>query len=453
MPKRAINESELYEDESELPVELQLSPTEKAQFEEDNKLEEAIVALKGVPGAKLHVHALKPGSNSGVFMDSFGVSDYTNDELMIKLRDEYGGGDFRIEVRTEKGAIKTYKKVSVMKPAVKVEPEKKEDSINPLMAMMQSMQESTQALITQMAMNQKDAEIRAAENNNNMLIKMMEIQNNKPEPKESPFSKPEVLIAMAGGLKDLFAQKDTTKDFMEAMKMGMDMAGGKGDENMLQTAINTFGKPIADMAGAMANKPQAPEPASVVPQTPVENPAALEQPQPQQPETPTENEVVMSQEQQVSAQMMEYEIQKMCTAASRGGDPVFWADMVIETFGEAMTAQYIANEAMYNMLFTVYPNTANYRPWFDEVRKNVISFLADSEQEDRESTNVQDTRGIIAPPNAPATASETTENNSATDGFTQQSPASSNGELPESRTTSIPDTSTEAHQGEDHDVV
>lgn len=446
-----------FEEESEL---------EKAENAENAQLDDALAQFRGVTEGNYYIYRMRPGVRNGEFIDKFAVADYHLDDLLLKLRDEYLGGEFRLDVRDKKGIVRGRHTVNVEKQPEKKIEEKKEDTLTPLMAMMQSMQESTQALITQMAMNQKDAEIRAAESNSSMLLKMMELT--KPDKKPSFFDDPAAIITALASVKDIIAPKtDETDKMLKFMTLGKEMASG-GDENVLQTALSTFGKPIADMAGAMASTPKTPtqtdKPATPVIPTPqpvpVDTappaPGAEYSPNPQEP-TPTtekESEQSMSEEQQQSAAMMAYEIEKMCTAASKGADPVFWADIVIETFGEEMTAQYIGNETMYGMLFTVYPNTANYRPWFDEVRKNVISFLSDSETEDRESTNVQDARGIIAPPNTPATASEIKESSEfATDGLLQQSPTSGDGELPASRPPSNADTSTETHNREDNDTL
>lgn len=370
----------------DLPPELELTELEKQEIQEQEELETAIAQFKGEGDVKYYVYRMKPGSRSGEWIDKFPVADYSFDELLEKLRDEYRGGQFRIDIRDKKGIMRNRQVINVEKQPEKVAKEN-DDNTMPLMAMMKSMQDSTQAMIHQLAMSQKDAELRQSESTSSMILKLMEVM--KPQEKKNGFfDDPAAVLSVVTSLKDLIAPKsDETEKMLNFLQLGKEMASG-GDENVLQTAISTFGKPIADMASKLQGQTKAetgtptsptppPPPVPVTPPSPEpspESPPPIEAPAQPQPDTVHQPGEDMA----FDPHMLEYEINKICTAAAGNGDHEFWADYIIELFGESMAMRFIGDQAMYDLLFVQYPQAVPHKAWFDVTRTIMIEFLTEN---------------------------------------------------------------------------
>lgn len=430
--------SRLYEAD-DLPPELELTEIERQEIREQEELESAIAQFKGEGDVKYYVYRMKPGSRSGEWIDKFPVADYSFDELLEKLRDEYRGGQFRIDIRDKKGIMRNRQVINVEKQPDKKVPEGDDNTVS-LMAMIKSMQDSTQTMIHQLAIAQKDAEMRQSESTSSMLIKMMEVM--KPvEKKNGFFDDPAAILGAVTSLKELISPKDETEKMLQFLQLGKDMTNN-ADENVLQTAITTFGKPIADMASKINSKTTAPsQPPVGAAQSP--SPVGADQsppnpPQSPQPQTPSQTAPVTTPEPQSSTsattvsenpmefdpQALEYEINKMVTAAQHGRDTEFWADYIIELFGDEMAMKFIGDDKMYNLLFVQYPQAAPYKLWFDQTRTKMIEFLTESP--DGVDNNVYNDSPTLESDSAHSPTSITDPD--ATDGSYGESFPTSNGE-------------------------
>jgi hypothetical protein len=368
-----------YYEESEVPGR-ELSPIEEARNREQQELQDAIASFQGDSGAKIYVYRLDgPDNRSGEFIESFGINDYSHDELLQRLRDVHGGGRFKVQIRNRKGHLEVNQICSTIKKPVEKEPEKNNDFSTVLMSMQDTQrdiaQQSRDQMTNFMMMMQQQA-TEQAKSQTEMMIRMMEINNTKKE----SFGMKEMFELMLGFEKIKGKQSDPFDMFIKGMEMGQDSGGG--DESTIQTLIKSLGAPLADLATKIP--PQSGQPcANMIPQpAPILQHAPQLQPQqPQQPQT--ENDMLLFKLQQLKPYL-----DMMIQAAERGASPHTYAEMLCDQMDEKTLRELIGDEGMYNKLFTYAPQLGHLRDWFDNVRELVIEWMSESPTED-------------VPPNAP----------------------------------------------------
>ena len=152
------------------------------------------------------------------------ISDYDLPAIMDKLRDEYNGGEFRIQVRVNGRIIKN-KVIEVEPPQVnrqKAEVEKVQsaqpDIASLIMSFQQSMAEQTRAQQDQM----RDLMLSQAQQTQTVLLEIIKAGNGGGS-SQPPMSVADV-IALA---KSMAPKEDNFKLFLRGLEMGKDMAINK----------------------------------------------------------------------------------------------------------------------------------------------------------------------------------------------------------------------------------
>lgn len=306
------------------------------------------------------------------FLFTGSVDEYTLGELQEKLRDEYGGGDFRIHIRNSKGLVSN-KGISVEAPRKKEEGEKyrekdnrDSDRFTELMMMMQeSQRESREQLQTMM--------VESANRQTDMLMRMMELNAaNKSQKSERD------IIDYIPLFKELFANDKKEENpldyFFRGIEFGKEVGG---NEDVLSTMAKSVLGPLTQIGLANQSQQNRPLLRAPVPAPKPQAPSAPESTAPQS--EPQNNGPTMTPEQQQQMEQMQPYLRMLLTAAENGSDPYSYATMILDVIGDDAAATYIVPAENYNALMTQAPAEIQmHRQWFDSVRDVVVELLADS---------------------------------------------------------------------------
>ena len=399
----------------------EIDPVEAAEYQQEVNLQKAIAEFKGESNATMHIYNMDNSTDGrkGEFIEFLNIGDYTHEDLMVKLRDEYYGGKFKLQIR-QGGVIKMSEIVNV----VKSEPPKDEPTQSQDLAALVEAAKGDNSQMFQLMMNQ---------NNQNMamMMKMVEAIGNRPEPPRETFGAKE-MIAMLAGVKEIMGDNKSDNPmelFIKGMEMGRETSDGK-DDNIVQTALKTLGAPLAQLAsqatemqpqpkmGAPAPAPQAAHPGPPSLRNTSHTPSFDEQEAQaeQQLNTAMNQPANTGQEENMQLAMLQKlqpYLQMLVNAAAQNADPEIYANMILDQIDENTVKQFMGDE-YYEKLFQFFPNVAMYRGWFDECRGIVLHLLENPDGDtikDDETTDVpSEQQSTVIPGSAPSDTTENQEN-------------------------------------------
>lgn len=312
------------------------------------KLSEKLQMAYDSEDVAITVHRKAKRGKSHAFL--FEVDEFEDlPALQAKLRDEYGGGEFQIEGRRENGSW-AFKDTLIVEPPKSVSEKEHHgtgDFQSVLLAMQQSADKSAREF-REMAQNQQQQMMAMQQQNMDMVLKMM--MAGQSQPRDS-MGLNEVLTLMTT-LKSLEPPKqDNFELFMKGLEFGRESGGG-GDENVLQTALKTFGGPLAKMTEQLAAQQAAPAPA----QYPQQHAPAH-----------SEDETDM-----LEIMRLKPDFEKLTGAAMRGEDINTWVSYAMQNVDHNLLGKYVCDPQQYARLYSFAPGMAQIRPWLDTFREQVI---------------------------------------------------------------------------------
>lgn len=293
------------------------------------------------------------------FMFTLQADEYSFSQVMERCRD-YGTGDYRVDLRiNNKWAKKRTFSVKALpkndQPVQVAPPAQNNSEIIALITAMDKNSQEAREQGQRFMQLMMDNQVRSAENQNNMLLKMMEIQgaNNSNNANNSTD-----LLSVLTFAKEFMSNNDSNpvELFLNGFEFGRDM----GDSDPLSTAVKTLGVPLARMTEKMQSEkkePQKPYPNNVNPnesQT-TETPSAI---------PPLVKSFINQYKPQV---------QSILIAAANSLDQEAYCDMILDI----LYAKGLQNDAIYsvlnddnnfNKLFEWIPQAARFKDWFDVLR-------------------------------------------------------------------------------------
>lgn len=305
--------------------------------------------------------------------------------LMTLLRDEYHGGDFIIEGKYSNGTWAFQQTITVEPPIVKKE-ENNHNPTNDIATLISAMNESNRSQMDMMREQMHSlsetmmrAQLESAKSQSDMLVKMMEINSNKKDDSMGP----QEIIALMSSVKELSGgNNDNPMElFLKGMEFGRDSESGK-DESILQTALKTFGAPLASLAqagnipGAASMPVQSPRQLS---EQPVQQPEQQPEQSPEQsPEQLPENEDTMLA---VIKQFAPY-IQLLLNAAATDSDPEPYAVMILDAMETDKIEGFLRDKNKFDGLLNnpLLSNAKPYREWFDQLRDITLAYIDDEKE-------------------------------------------------------------------------
>ena len=345
--------------------------------------------LREFSGAKVRVSKATGAQGSpGGYMFSVNTDEISMDDLLDRIRDEYGGGEYRLRVFSN-GRFVMNRNISVAestkKPVSQVQPVQPAQSQDRFAELIIAMQENSRAMMDAV----REQQLVAAQGMQEMMVRIFEANSHGSA---SAASSPTDLLAIVGLVKDLFKKSGGESEinlFLEGVKFARGDSGGDG--NPVADILKTLGAPLMSMVTA-AQKAQT-APALPRPPTPQQltkafSPAPAAQGEMTAPAAPivetAESPVAQMQNadwQVAQAQLLPY-INILVTAANLDADPGTYADMILDFVPADQAKLVLESDEHYFRCLSMAPDiNDNNRAWFDALRATLLRFIAEDETE------------------------------------------------------------------------
>lgn len=307
------------------------------------------------------------GNTTKEYLFTFEPHDMTMVQLCDKLRDEYGGGDFRVmayasSTNRSGKSLKFNKSMRTAKPKTQVFEQKPASEMSDVLTVMM-----------QQAQEQRE-----------MMQQLIQTMNDRPQ--AQPLNILELVqtgVPLLAGLKKLFGTTATdpfesAKNIISMMK-DLDLSGGGSEKNnadVLLEGIKTLGPVLAGAAqqSMHGSAPQQvrPNPAARVARKypPMNNAKAGPDASPDLP---------LKQHKEKGRETLQTRIlndlKNMVKAANRNSDPGLYADLLIDQYSEDEIAQVVNNPQLMDMAAAIVPGMAQQRPWFNQVFAALADYI------------------------------------------------------------------------------
>ena len=372
----------------------------------ESALEGLLNEFSGSGDAIVNVYRQIDGANNIAFLFKTTPTEMRGGEIMEKLRDAYGSGDYRIHVR-EKNLIVGNKGFSIEAPkeAEKVEAK---DNTSDMMAMMMNQANNQQAL----------------------LLAAVNAFASKEAPPPPPAIDPvamqagmiNALVALKGlAVDDKPVGKDPVEMLIQGITLAKELGPKEGETNsndLVLEGLKAFAPTIvgatqAGMAQMAGNAPPGAPPGA---------PGAPPQQLPGPPPATPENREVFEK------QLMKVQLGFLVRNAMEGRNPELYAELVLDQIGAEKVLEFIGAPDAMDKLIALVPEIETVRPWFDRLRVCIMELTApenDAQNESDAGEFIPGTPingGVIIPPAPDAIPSTTIE------GDTSGAPTGGNGD-------------------------
>lgn len=293
-------------------------------------------------------------------------------DIMNRIKEEYGGGDYEAVVRRG-NRIATRKRFSIM-VATKPKPEPQQSS--EMMVVIQGMKELVQGMsagFTQLG----------------QLI--VESRQQPPQPHQSPVAALTEMATLMSTMQSMMpkpVQVDPTAQLKATLEMASmlaeNMNGGPAEMSPGQV-LSKLASDMAPVLTAVLNRPaRIPSPKAA--RQPQPKPATLPQPAPTAPPAP----VMQSTNQQgndpnmLIKLTMKPQIVKILAYANKGITPEEMAPHVIDAIPDAYFdkfGDFVMTESCVSEMIAMVPEAATKRDWFNKLRLEMIRHLTAPEEE------------------------------------------------------------------------
>ena len=388
--------------------ELELS---EAEIATDNLLNNLLADLGDSDDVKITVYKVKKG-NDMTWVKSFGPTELDMDleSLLTGLRDSYGGGKYKIQVR-EKGQIRKAKMIEIEPPPVtgeydqaaairELKAENQSESMGGMATMFAQMMKANQDQMQ----HQADSQQRFMET---MVTAMSGRSNDQPA-----FDPVTGMTAMIQSMSELHkltapaAQPDATEMILKGVELVSAIRGdgdGGGEANIytvLSKAMGSFGETLTH-AMNMPPMPTQPQPQIASQPQPGQPPKVLtdadaprlvtEQPAPgAQPETPA----ATPEEIEARARFEPY-VDYLIQLAEKNSDQELYAEVILDQLGPTVAHAWLSTPEGLEQLARQWPKVTEHMEWFVEVGAQV-DLLVREEQNLGEGTGSQQTDGDVS---------------------------------------------------------
>ena len=297
----------------------------------------------------------RPGQKSLTFLFEAGVEEFSFSQLAGRLRDEYGTGTYRIQLRDKENKLKMNRAVHIEAPKTDVVANPTGDLIDRFSRAMAEQQNRTESMFRSMIGPQSGGDAF------DQMTKMMTAMG-----------------GMMAGMGITPAAQVAPKTLVEQLtefKMIKELFGGaddsdSGDANiysLLGKTVEAFGGPIAQAIAAGTESGELSETGL----------AALPAPE------PTRAEAMTTQEQHNMA--MRKNIHILIQNAKTGIPPESFALILVNNTPEEKADElwdFISAPNCVEIILQIEPAAEPYKEWFEDLRKEVISLMADDPGDD-----------------------------------------------------------------------
>jgi hypothetical protein len=289
--------------------------------------------------------------------------------IMERLRDEYDGGKFHIQVYRNK---KRYRRVSVTVEAPKksyVPPAQKNETAEILRAIADQ----------QSAMHKQ------------LVDTLMQVAGKPATPQPSQMDMMMGMVALMKGMKDIVGAPapapmvhDMNPDkymdlFIRGMELGKDSGGSASGSNLIDVLRDTV-KALPTLASMTQPTMPRPAPAPAPPST---------VPRMDAPATPPVSPPAPEDSMTISDMIIKQNLGKLIEKAEADSDPTLYGDFIIDNVPEKMVREYILKENIVEELGKLDPRVLQHREWFLELRNHIYEVLTAPEEESDTAPHVR----------------------------------------------------------------
>lgn len=292
--------------------------------------------------------------------------------IMERLRDEYDGGKFHIQIYRNK---KRYKRLQV-----NVEVPKK-------VAVAALVKNDLAEVFKEMGRQQQ-------ENFNMLKDTVLQMVGKPSTPPPSQIETMTLMIGLMKSMKDFaspqipqtpaFDPEKMFDLFLKGMEMGRESGGG-GETGLMDIAKELIKSPLLGQLAQAATTPQLPPPnmrmakpvAAALTDNPVKetNASALN---PQVAKGDTVNNPVLK-----------HYLNMLVQKAEKDSDPILYAEFILDNVPQSMVEQNIMREDLIEYASSIDPRVKQHEQWFLELRDHIITVLTGpDEPEDDAGNNV-----------------------------------------------------------------
>lgn len=257
-----------------------------------------------------------------------------------RLRDEFGGGSFRVFVRDARQRIRARRDLRIEAPRmppsspVDVRPQV-QDAPNAIEVQLSGLTRAVEALL---AAQVRQAQAAPALTEDQMLERMLRYKQLFGTPPASGSGGEAVLAAFTQGMEMAGRFADDSRE--------------KSTTDILHTAVAEFAPALAQIVsggGARAATAPATTPA-------------------------TEDAMQMHELMRYRAQ-----IRQLCAKAARGADPALYADLLLDEFGPDAVGAMVTNPDIMTRLVSLEPAVAQHESWFHSLLEQLKAALDDTD--------------------------------------------------------------------------
>jgi len=302
----------------------------------------------------------RPGQKQLTYLFEAGVDEYTFSQLAGRLRDEYGSGVYRIQMRDKDNKLKMNRGVSIEAPTIESDSKNPNGGVPEIIAQMRETMSEQQRMLSQYMHNPANdrnpidqmTQMMAAMGG---MMQAMGIQQQAPTP-------PKTLIET---LTEFKLMKELLGDIS-----GDGMAGEANLYSLLGETMRAFGGPIAAALASGAQSGAINSQGTAVQKQ-------LPQPEPQK-ENDAETIAMNNQE-------MKKNVAILLHNAKAKTDPKLMAELLVEHTPDDKEDElwdFISADDCLSNIYKLEPATLEYKPWFEALRDNVIKLLSDDDDSD-----------------------------------------------------------------------
>lgn len=332
-------------------------PLEDQEYDDspDAILMGALAELGGdESGARVMVFRLpRPGDRGN--RDSY-IRTYQPSEFGLDvLRDEHGGGDFRVKVIGRDAKIIRNQTISIEK--VELPPKTPDATAQLGELMMRGFAEMANAIKSTQDVKPQGLQITDVLGLISTLSPM--------------FSHAAAPVASSNATDpiDMLTKIIGVQKLLQGDVIPKNSDGETDSGAIVLKAIETFGKPLAEMMAK--NHQQVPH--EPQPMLPMRAPVPLPSPNPVQQSIIPPNEV--NPEDEEMGMRMALLRPMVLMAAANDADPETYANLMLDNFGEDQVQQYIFAENWFDQITQIIPEAPTIRPWLERVRAVAIELL------------------------------------------------------------------------------
>lgn len=318
-------------------------------YDPSDELAGKVEELQAEDNAVINVYRQLSGNNAKMpFLFTVPIDKYTIPELQQYIRDNYGGGDFRIHIRHGRHVVAN-KLLTIEAP--KAAPVQEQPRNNELQPVVDRLMDRIDRM-----------EERISERNNNPA----------PQPaQKDPMDVMKETISLIGSMQGLFPQqksnareKSLLEQIEEAEKIYERLGRNRNDDGGFGQLMRDGLSPIIQIMQEEARarrEGRAP------------NPSAKSQPK-----TDGGNSSTQSSGSEMDAGNMMNHVRTLVAAAERGGDPEVYAEVVLDFVPEEKQDEvgaFLSDPNSIDIIIGHFPQAEQHRDWMNSLREAILRSL------------------------------------------------------------------------------